>query len=99
MPTGSITRPSLENEILQLVSDHIMDLRPAFEFDENLFDAGLDSMAIIAIAPRHRGTDGCRNRRGRSHQREFSLCALDCTAGASQTGSGSRLSLHVHHSP
>ncbi len=39
--------PELESTILTLIGDHVLELSDDFGLSENLFDAGMDSMAIM----------------------------------------------------
>lgn len=42
-------QPHLEKHLLQLVSERLLDTQPGFGPDSNLYDAGLDSMAIMQL--------------------------------------------------
>lgn len=45
----SVAPLSLENQVLSLIADNIMELANNFPVDGNLFDQGLDSMAIMQL--------------------------------------------------
>ncbi len=39
----------LEPQLVQLVSKRLLETRPGFNEDSNLYDSGLDSMAIMQL--------------------------------------------------
>ncbi|MEI6492232.1 MAG: hypothetical protein WCO94_06765 [Verrucomicrobiota bacterium] len=47
MPTTDDARSSRKTKLLELVSQDILEVGPDFNAQSNLFDAGLDSMAIM----------------------------------------------------
>ena len=49
MPTTDAARSSRKTKLLELVSQDILDVGPGFNAQSNLFDAGLDSMAIMQL--------------------------------------------------
>jgi acyl carrier protein len=40
---------SLEQQLVQLVSERLLETQPGFNADSNLYDSGLDSMAIMQL--------------------------------------------------
>ena len=40
---------SLEQQLVQLVSERLLETQPGFDVDSNLYDSGLDSMAIMQL--------------------------------------------------
>lgn len=40
---------SLEQQLVQLVSERLLETQPGFGADSNLYDSGLDSMAIMQL--------------------------------------------------
>jgi len=40
---------SLEQQLVQLVSERLLETPPGFNADSNLYDSGLDSMAIMQL--------------------------------------------------
>jgi acyl carrier protein len=40
---------SLEQQLVQLVSERLLETAPDFNADSNLYDSGLDSMAIMQL--------------------------------------------------
>ena len=40
---------SLEQQLVQLVSERLLETQPGFDADSNLYDSGLDSMAIMQM--------------------------------------------------
>ena len=40
---------SLEQQLVQLVSERLLETQPGFNADSNLYDNGLDSMAIMQL--------------------------------------------------
>ena len=40
---------SLEQQLVQLVSERLLETQPGFDADSNLYDSGLDSMAIMQL--------------------------------------------------
>ncbi|HEY3901098.1 MAG TPA: acyl carrier protein [Chthoniobacter sp.] len=40
---------SLEQQLVQLVSEKLLETQPGFNADSNLYDSGLDSMAIMQL--------------------------------------------------
>ena len=40
---------SLENQLVQLVSERLLETQPGFDADSNLYESGLDSMAIMHL--------------------------------------------------
>jgi acyl carrier protein len=49
MPTTDDARSSRKTKLLELVSQDILEVGPDFNAQSNLFDAGLDSMAIMQL--------------------------------------------------
>ena len=49
MPTTDDERSSRKTKLLELVSEDILEVGPDFNSQSNLFDAGLDSMAIMQL--------------------------------------------------
>jgi len=49
MPTTDDARSSRKTKLLELVSEDILEVGPDFNSQSNLFDAGLDSMAIMQL--------------------------------------------------
>lgn len=41
--------PALEAELVTLISERLLETHPGFGVDSNLYDAGLDSMAIMQL--------------------------------------------------
>jgi acyl carrier protein len=39
----------LEQQLVQLVSERLLETRPGFNADSNLYESGLDSMAIMQL--------------------------------------------------
>jgi acyl carrier protein len=40
---------SLEQQLVQLVSERLLETQPGFDVDSNLYESGLDSMAIMQL--------------------------------------------------
>ncbi len=40
---------SLEQQLVQLVSERLFETQPGFDAESNLYDSGLDSMAIMQL--------------------------------------------------
>jgi acyl carrier protein len=40
---------SLEKQLVQLVSEKLLETQPGFNADSNLYESGLDSMAIMQL--------------------------------------------------
>ena len=40
---------SLEQQLVQLVSEKLLETQPGFNAESNLYDSGLDSMAIMQL--------------------------------------------------
>jgi acyl carrier protein len=40
---------SLEQQLVQLVSERLLETQPGFNADSNLYESGLDSMAIMQL--------------------------------------------------
>jgi acyl carrier protein len=40
---------TLEQQLVQLVSERLLETQPGFNVDSNLYDSGLDSMAIMQL--------------------------------------------------
>ena len=40
---------TLEQQLVQLVSERLLETQPGFGVDSNLYDSGLDSMAIMQL--------------------------------------------------
>ncbi len=40
---------SLEQQLVQLVSEQLLETQPGFNADSDLYDSGLDSMAIMQL--------------------------------------------------
>ncbi|MEO8353578.1 MAG: phosphopantetheine-binding protein [Chthoniobacteraceae bacterium] len=50
MPQDAPSPPkTLEDQLLTLVSERLIDARSGFDLDSNLYEAGLDSMAIMRL--------------------------------------------------
>ncbi len=50
MPHDATSPPkNLEDQLLALVSERLIEARPGFDLDSNLYEAGLDSMAIMRL--------------------------------------------------
>ena len=49
MPTTDDARSSRKTKLLEIVSQDILEVGPGFNAQSNLFDAGLDSMAIMQL--------------------------------------------------
>jgi len=39
----------LEQQLVQLVSERLLETQPGFDVDSNLYESGLDSMAIMQL--------------------------------------------------
>jgi len=39
----------MEQQLVQLVSERLLETRPGFDVDSNLYESGLDSMAIMQL--------------------------------------------------
>lgn len=39
----------MEQQLVQLVSERLLETQPGFNVDSNLYDSGLDSMAIMQL--------------------------------------------------
>jgi acyl carrier protein len=40
---------TLEQQLVQLVSERLLETQPGFDADSNLYDSGLDAMAIMQM--------------------------------------------------
>ncbi len=49
MPITDDDRSSRKTKLLEIVSQDILEVGPGFNSQSNLFDAGLDSMAIMQL--------------------------------------------------
>ncbi len=43
------TREPLEKQLVQLIRERLLETQPGFDADSNLYDNGLDSMAIMQL--------------------------------------------------
>ena len=41
--------PAIEEKLAVLMRDHLLETSPGFTLDSNLYDAGLDSMALMQL--------------------------------------------------
>jgi acyl carrier protein len=49
MPTSNNPQSSRKTKLLELVTQDVLEVGPDFNAQSNLFDAGLDSMAIMQL--------------------------------------------------